>query len=223
MSDSKNIHNLEPKGRKGASHEGEDGELKISILLLAAGSSSRMGQSKQLLPWGSDTLLTHACKTALKTRVSHVAVVLGANAEKHSELLKSLSVDVVINSEWSTGMGSSIRTGVDYLIKKSPDLAAIVVMACDQPLISTDHLTQLMEKLRKEKSEIVATQYADTFGVPVLFSSKYFGDLMALPHSTGARKIVETNLKRATFVLFEEGKIDLDTPDDYAKFVNQQN
>lgn len=184
-----------------------------AIVILAAGASTRMGKSKQLLSWNDDTLLTHAVKTALQTQTSEVVVVLGANHQQHSALLAGMKVNIVVNHNWEMGMGSSLKAGLKYLNSSSkPD--CLLVMVCDQPFVTSQHLDQLIQKVETSNG-IVASGYAETAGVPAAFTSRFFEKILALDDSEGARKIIQSNKDLVTRINFPPGASDIDTPDQY--------
>jgi CTP:molybdopterin cytidylyltransferase MocA len=88
----------------------------IGIIVLAAGSSSRMGEPKQLLHFEGETLLRRAVEAALETACRPVIVVMGAVVtEKMREEVSSLEALIVVNELWTEGMGSSIRCGIGAL------------------------------------------------------------------------------------------------------------
>lgn len=193
-------------------------EPPFSILLLAAGSSTRMGQSKQLLKWDEGTLLGHAVSIALSANPYALVVVLGANEAAHRQVLSNRPVAVVSNPQWESGMGSSIKTGLAYMQKNIPEMG-VMIMVCDQPFLTSNHLCNLVRQAAQSGKKILATKYAGILGVPVFFASEALPLLQEIEDKEGARKIVNANPQLTDFVAFEEGKIDLDTPDDYAKFV----
>jgi molybdenum cofactor cytidylyltransferase len=190
----------------------------FTVLILAAGSSTRMGQPKQLLKWKDQTLLNHAAKTALDSGAFSTVVVLGSGAEQSRLALDNLPVEIVINPDWEKGMGSSLKKGVDHILKKLPPSAGVVVMVCDQPMITSKHLQQLFQKHMGETKLIIATRYADTFGVPAFFQSSLLPSMLALGDEEGAKKYIQQNMQRVDFVDFDDAKIDLDTPEDFANF-----
>jgi molybdenum cofactor cytidylyltransferase len=192
----------------------------ICIIVLAAGESSRMGQSKQLLKVDEETLLHRAVKTALDTEVDSVLVVLGSDHEKHRLVLQDQPVDYVVNPHWKKGIGSSIKTGLSKLMaeKKSPD--TILIMVCDQPYVTSDHLHKMIEVANHSKKEIIASRYADTAGTPALFINSAFDHLLNLGDGEGARKIINQSQSIA-FVELQHGEIDLDTPEDYNSFIQK--
>ncbi|HEU5292315.1 MAG TPA: DUF559 domain-containing protein, partial [Cyclobacteriaceae bacterium] len=159
--------------REGVSKRSEDGgELErgrrgtIAIIVLAAGSSSRMGQSKQQLLIDGKSLLIHSAQTAIKSEADKVIVVLGSEEQSHRKLLNNLSVDTVFNSRWQSGMGSSLKAGLNHAISKNPETSAVIVMVCDQPLLKPDHLNSLIKKYRDTNALLVASLYSNTTGVP---------------------------------------------------------
>src|SRR5580692_2476743 len=110
--------------------------IRVALILLAAGPSTRLGQPKQLLPFRGRSLLRHAAETALASSCRPVVVVLGASAERMKSELTDLPVMIAVNSGWESGMGSSIRAGLEALTNgKNADagVGAVVIMVCDQP------------------------------------------------------------------------------------------
>src|SRR5688572_7308214 len=111
----------------------------IGVVLLAAGTSSRLGTPKQLLRYNSQTLLKHSLQMATSSNAHPVVVVLGAFAETIAKETSIGAVHVVVNADWPEGMASSIRTGVKALLETDPDVEALILMVCDQPFV-TDSL-----------------------------------------------------------------------------------
>jgi molybdenum cofactor cytidylyltransferase len=198
-------------------------DSSIAILLLAAGSSSRMGQSKQLLAIRNEPLLVQAAKTALSAKASGVTVVLGAGEDKHRHIVKDMPLQIVFNENWQKGMGSSIKAGLHYLLKAQPDLQAVIVMVCDQPLLTTAHLDKIISTYRQTNKSIVASFYSGNAGVPVLFDKRMFPELIQLPDEQGAKKIIQRYELISARVDFPGGEIDLDTLDEYTAFQNKYN
>lgn len=195
--------------------------MGIGIILLAAGSSSRLGQSKQLLLYKGETLLINAAKAAIQSGADYCVAVLGANDSKHKENISALDMPTIYNSQWQEGIGSSIKAGLSYLqSRQNENLEAAVVMVCDQVYITAAHLQLLIETYKKNKNSIVASSYNDTYGVPAVFDSKYFQDIKELKGEEGAKKIISQFKKVVNFVDFPGGAIDIDTLGDYEKIVN---
>lgn len=187
--------------------------MEVGILLLAAGNSSRLGQSKQLVEVNGMPLLRKSAITALQTNYP-VLVVLGAQANEHQKVIADLKTEVVLNPDWRLGMGSSLKTGLNLLVEKYPALQAVLVLVCDQPYLTTTHLNTLIHKLETESQAIIASAYADTWGVPAIFRKELFTNLLQVADAAGARKIIQQLSDQVHSVKFENGEIDLDTPQD---------
>lgn len=199
----------------------EADSLQLGIIILGAGSSSRMGQSKQLLDIGGEPLLRRTAKVALDSKPNNLIVVLGSNSEEHQKVVSDLPVKIVRNEKWPRGMGSSIKAGLSDLLQLNTKTGAIIILVCDQPLLNAEHIDRLMENFKESKAPIVASMYANTFGVPALFTKSLFQDILSLDDDQGAKKIIQENLSQAILVPFPEGEIDLDTPEDYSAFKKQ--
>jgi molybdenum cofactor cytidylyltransferase len=191
---------------------------KVNILILAAGSSSRLGQSKQLLKIQGVPLLRKTVLTALATASHSVTVVLGHNFKEHLEAIQDLEIDVLHHVDWQNGMGSSIKAGVSHILKTQGDTQAIVILVCDQPYLTTEHLNSLIAARRTSGASIVASAYASTTGVPALFGKSMFAGLLELKAEEGAKKIMEKHAPSMVEIQFPPGEIDIDTPSDYARF-----
>lgn len=187
----------------------------VGIVVLAAGTSTRMGAPKQLLPYQGRSLLRHVVEMALDSICQPVIVVLGARAEQLQQELKNLAVQVVENLRWAEGMSSSICTGITALNATSNKATAAVLILCDQPFVSAQVINQLVEAYHFTGKPIVGSEYAGTIGVPALFSHSFFSELMALKGSEGAKQVITRNIDQVYSVHFPDGAIDIDTPEDY--------
>lgn len=195
---------------------------EIGILILAAGASSRMGVSKQMLPVGGTSLMGKTITTALETKLKNIVVVLGSNADEHRIAANEFPVTTLLNTEWQKGMGTSIKIGVNHLAKTN-SLQGIIILVCDQPTLSSDVLTSLVNKQKETQKPIIACRYANTVGVPALFMSDTFEKLRTLKDDQGAKKIILQNQNEVSVIDFPSGEIDLDTPEDYDNFIKNHN
>ncbi len=191
---------------------------KTAAIILAAGSSSRLGQSKQLLKIGSASLLRKTALTALASGMDKVVVVLGAGHEKHQQEIIDLPLQLVFNPDWEKGMGSSLKCGVRFLVETFPDADSVIVMVCDQPRLTSDHLKKIINTYCSRESAIVSSYYSGSPGVPVLFQRSLFKKLLDVNDEQGAKKIVKDLPASVSMVEFPEGELDLDTPEDLKKF-----
>lgn len=194
---------------------------QIAVLILAAGASRRLGHPKQLLPIGSQNLLQHTVECALGAGVQTVLVVIGAQAEVIKPTLDACPVQVVENPTWEEGMGASIRCGIAALSQVG-DFDGVIIVPCDQPFLSSQFLSTLITTFYRTRKHIIASQYADTVGIPALFTSSFFPLLLALGGDKGAKKIIQSNLDQTILIPFAEGTLDIDTPADAARFLNEE-
>ncbi len=192
---------------------------KIGGLLLAAGSSSRLGQPKQLLVFEGKTLIRRSAEVLIESGCEPVVVVLGAETEACTEELAGLSVTIHINSDWPSGMGSSIASGLGRLQTISSNLDAVMVALCDQPHVTTQHLKSLITEFQTSNAEIVAAEYGQTIGVPAVFAREIFPDLKRLDADKGARDIIRNHASETRTVPIDAAKIDIDTLSDYEALV----
>jgi molybdenum cofactor cytidylyltransferase len=180
----------------------------IAAVVLAAGASSRLGEPKQLVMLGGETLLERSVRVAREAACTPVVVVLGA---AYVEILASSSLGdtvPVINEEWQEGIASSIRLGVRTLGFIAKEAEGALLMTCDQPAVTAEHLHRLMMR-----QEVKASRYAGRNGVPAYFPKKYFGELMSLTGDAGARGL----LAQARFEELEHGELDIDTVEDITR------
>lgn len=200
----------------------ESNSMGVGAVILAAGSSSRMGSPKQILQFRGSTLLRRAAVAALDAGCRPVIVVTGANAELTRRELDGLDVSEVFNTHWATGMASSIRAGVEGLVSANADADAAVVMLCDQPHVTAVVISNLVAAHRNTGSSVVASTYGGSFGVPALFGKDLFAELGRLKGASGAKKVIERHSSVAHFIHFNGGDVDIDTPDDFSRLTTEE-
>ena len=195
----------------------------IGLILLAAGNSSRMGTAKQLLSYQGKTLLDRTIDTALKVfDRDHIILVLGADHNEIASKIENKNIQISINDDWQSGMASSIKVGLEALIKQFPDMEQCFISVCDQPYLTSDIFTEMFQLKENSNKEIIAARYSDTIGVPALFSKKYFEVLMELSGEQGAKKIILQNMEDVETFEFEKGAIDIDTKVDYENLKSKE-
>lgn len=181
----------------------------LSIIILAAGSSSRLGTPKQLLKLNNTTLLESITTKALQLS-SDVTVVLGGSFHKCYEVIKYLDVNIVKNENFETGMGSSIATGVSATSSSND----FFILLCDQPLIPLEHYKKMIEIHKQKEDQIVASRYALKLTVPAIFPNKYKEELMKLNGDKGAKNIIKNN-EALGIDLEKKYAKDIDTKENY--------
>jgi molybdenum cofactor cytidylyltransferase len=183
---------------------------KIGGLLLAAGGSSRLGRPKQLLQFRGQSLIRRAAETLVHSTCEPVVVVVGAEQKASRNKIAELSLSITANEDWRAGMSSSIKTGLAELLTIAPDVAAVVILLCDQPLINSEMIDGLVHTFDVSKSAIVAAEYDGVVGVPALFSREMFDELSKLDGDKGARDLIR-NADNIVTVAMPEAAFDIDT------------
>ena len=203
-------------------NKNQDSQRAVATIILAAGASRRMGEPKQLLPYRRQTLLSYIAQCAISSPCNPVIVILGANAEKiKPQIDHQVSLKLLKNNYWKEGISSSIRYGINYLQKQHSNIDAVVFLTCDQPFISAELIKQLIAAYYLTNKPIIASQYGETLGIPALFDRTFFSTLMQLQGDRGAKKIIQQYPDLANLINFPQGKIDLDTLEDYQKLISE--
>ena len=192
--------------------------MSIVAIILAAGGSRRLGQPKQLLNCEGETLLNRAIRLAFDAGASPVLAVLGSEFE---HILKSICAPGVIpvrNDQWRQGMGRSIAVGMRALSVCAPETDGVLLMGCDQPRLTADHLRSLIDAFVSHGGPaIAASSYACVRAIPAIFPHETFGKLRALSEDKGARSIIEQAPLPVVAVEFAGGEVDIDAPEDLAQ------
>jgi len=187
----------------------------VAAVVLAAGASRRLGQPKQLLMLDGETLLARSVRLAGEAGAAPVIVVIGANADLIGAAVPVDSADVVKNEEWEQGIASSIHAGVNSL---DADARGVLILACDQPRLSAEHLRGLIETFAAQsETSIVASAYSGVLGIPAVFPREAFPQLLALRGDKGARALLVRPPCPLITIPFPGGEVDIDRPDDLAQ------
>ncbi len=186
----------------------------ISIVILAAGTSTRLGRPKQLLDLGGEPLLRHTLRNALASRAGEVVLVLGNQAEEISVAVGELGQRTVMNPDFAAGQSTSLRAGIEAV---SADAFAAIVMLGDQPMVTSAMLDQIIERFEVTCAPIVQPVYGETPGNPVLLSRSLFPELLAIEGDQGARGVIKTHREQIDRVRVSVGLPpgDVDTEEDY--------
>jgi molybdenum cofactor cytidylyltransferase len=190
---------------------------KTGIIILAAGSSSRMGEPKQLMMYKNKTFLQHIIGEAKNANLEPVICVTGCQSDLITKSISRMEVTIVNNTHWREGIGSGISAGIKQLLLS--DVDSVILAVSDQPYVSSDLFRTMVAWKDKSGKGIVACSYAGTLGTPVLFSKDYFSRLKSLNGNQGAKNIVKLNLPDVCPVEFEKGSVDIDTKQDYEKLI----
>jgi len=189
---------------------------KYAAIILAAGDSSRLGQPKQLLNINGNTLLNYSIQKVKEAGVQNIYTVLGANSTQIIPTLTPSSC-VIINNNWKKGMGASIALAIKELYTYKYD--GVVILLSDQIYFEHVNITNLIEAKKNSSKGIIVSKYKEGQGPPVFFDKKYFNELTKLNDDNGAKSIIKSNIIDVSYVDFENGHIDIDTPEDVIKLL----
>jgi molybdenum cofactor cytidylyltransferase len=201
------------------SQEGQRRLMRMSVaaIIVAAGASSRLGQPKQLVLVDGEPLLQRAVRCAREAGAVPVFVVLGSSRERIEKALELCDATIIANADWEEGLASSIRAGVKAAAAGAVGAAGVLLMTCDQPRATVEHLRMMIEKFDGELNLVlIASTYAGIRGTPAIFPRTMFADLMGLRGDRGARGLLAKTSLPVVEIPLEGGEVDIDWPEDLA-------
>jgi molybdenum cofactor cytidylyltransferase len=188
----------------------------VAGIVLAAGTSSRMGQNKLFMELEGETLVRRAVGRVSKAGVDPLIVVLGHEAERVQRALEDITYLPVLNSEYERGVNSSLRAGI-HAAAATPARAAVVVLA-DMPFVTTAMIVTLVEKYRRSEAPLVVSDYDGVNAPPMLYDRSLFGELAASEGQGCGKHVVKRHRHEAESASWPpEALTDLDAPEDYAR------
>ncbi len=188
----------------------------VSALVLAAGESTRMGSTKQLMKLGQKTILETTVDNILKSEVKEVIVVLGHKAEKAAKLLNDRPIIVAVNRNYQQGISTSISAGLKFI---GPSTQAIIFALADQPFVDAGTINRLIDEFLCHQKGIVVPCYQGKRGNPTIFSRKYKHEFLSLRGDIGGREIMLRHPEDVLEVNVGCSGVltDLDTIEDYLR------
>ena len=212
----------------------------LAIVILAAGASSRLGHSKQLLEIAGNSLIYRvakiACALAEAFDLEQPRIITGKDADEVEQQLVDFAVSCHFNTHWQQGMGTSISFAVSELTitehtpteltltdltprekaksetsNSKPMPSHILLMTCDQVLLTFESLSRLIEKSQANPSAIIVAHYGGTSGIPTIFPQELFEQLRSLKPQQGAKKLIQEYSEQTIAVDIPEAIQDLDT------------
>ncbi|HTH96045.1 MAG TPA: molybdopterin-binding/glycosyltransferase family 2 protein [Stellaceae bacterium] len=201
---------LRPQPRSSA--KAENGKT-VAAVVLAAGKSSRMGESKPLIEVDGISFVERTVDAAIEAGAAPIVVVVGNDGEKIARRLDGRDVLIVENPDFAQGLSTSLKRGVEALPE---DVAGALICLADMPDVDAALMRRLMSAFDPvERRGIVVPVHGGRRGNPVLWSRQFFADFMALSGDVGARKLLDTHDEWVTEieVADEAPLLDLDTPE----------
>jgi molybdenum cofactor cytidylyltransferase len=193
-------------------------------IILAAGTSSRLGRPKQLLEIDGRMLLAKTVATTLASQLDHVVLVLGHESERIiaalGERLNDARISVTLNERYRDGMSSSLQHG---LLQVSGSFPSIMVILGDQPFLDHGTIDLLLAKFRDSDKDICVPCLKDRQGAPVILSSRFYKDIFSIRGDIGARNIIRDNPESVLRVEIENVDcfLDIDSEEDLQRFLQR--
>jgi len=192
----------------------------ISAVVLAAGTSSRMGkENKLLLPFRGESILRHVVSTLKKADIKRIVVVLGHEAEIVKRHVADLGVETIVNHRYENGMCTSFQEGVRALEGKF--LEGILLCLGDQPLVNEQSIRQLVKAFKADQTatKVFIVSHGGKKGHPVIFHPDTIADILNIPINGTIREVVHRYQTEYTKIETDDGVIkDVDTKDDYLRY-----
>lgn len=192
---------------------------QVAGILLAAGSASRMGQPKLLLPYQGQPLIQRAARIALTAGLTPTIVVTGAYAEDIHAACAGVPVEWVHNPNWRDGQSTSVIAGMQSL---PASIEAVIFLLGDQPLISPELIQGLIQTYAVTRPQILAPFVGGRRSNPVLFDRSVFHLLLQLQGDAGARSLFHLIPPSAMPWPDERLAWDIDTPADYERLLHPE-
>jgi molybdenum cofactor cytidylyltransferase len=192
----------------------------ISGILLAAGLSSRMGEPKQLLPFGESTIVETVVDSMLGAKFNEVIVVVGHCGAQVRAQLGTRPVRIVFNSDYREGMLTSAQTGIRTLQGNE----AFALMLVDQPFITSDLIDQVVSAYTQTNKGIALPSYNYKRGHPVIFHQRYAREILALDaESGGVRTLFKKYDDDIHYVTVDTDRVlrDIDYREDYERALRE--
>ncbi len=182
---------------------------RVYCAVLAAGTSSRFGSTKQLADIGGQSMVARAAATAEQACPGRTLLVAGHDAMRVVAASGGHCRGTAINANHAQGIGSSIACAARALQHVADGL---LITLADQPLVSASHLAELLKTFEENPDRPVASRYASTLGPPVIFPRSMLPRLVGLDGDRGAKRLLES--ADCVEIPCEDAAVDVDRPGD---------
>ena len=189
-------------------------------IILAAGTSTRLGRPKQLLMIDGKPMLARVIQCALQSELDHTVVVLGHQAAEIQKVLKSElnhpKLEIVVNRNFRSGLAGSLKTG---LTRVMADFSATMILLADHPFQETFIINTILNRYKNSDKAICVPVHRGRRGHPVILNQRFYAEMMSLCGDIGAREIIENHPEQLTLVELESARsfMDIDSEEDLAR------
>jgi len=193
----------------------------ISAILLAAGESRRMGEFKQLLPFGDKTFVEQCVDTLLEAQIPEVVVVTGHRAADVRRVLGDRKIKYTHNPDYHLGMTTSIKCGVQAV---NIAARAFLISLVDQPQITSKIISRIIEEYERMAPKIVVPTNAGRKGHPILIDATLRDQILSLDPTESLRQLVHLHSEGIAKVEIGSKSVleDCDFPEDYRRVIGER-
>jgi molybdenum cofactor cytidylyltransferase len=191
--------------------------MTVDLYILAAGRSVRMGRPKPLVEIGGISLLERSIRAGRASPARGVTVVTGSAHVEVEALAASLGAGTIRNEQYREGVASSVAAAARHAGVQAEPADGLLLAGCDQPFLTAGLLGCMISASREGRSRIVACEYMETVGIPALFPSDLWSELLDLEGDRGAKSILERHSGRLLRIGWEDGRINVNTMDDLGR------
>ena len=190
-------------------------EPRVAIVILAAGTSSRLGRPKQLLELDGEPLIRWTVRHAIAARAHEAVLVVGSRGDEIALAAGDCGQRTVLNPDFAHGQSTSMVAGIQAL---GDHADAVIMMLGDQPTVRPSLLNRLIERFGEDQPAIVQPRYSDGPGNPVLFAARMFPELLDVKGDLGAREVIKRHRSDVVFVDIDSpAPPDVDSDADYER------
>jgi molybdenum cofactor cytidylyltransferase len=190
----------------------------ISLVVLAAGESTRMKKNKLLLKINEETLIERVLKAAKGSSVGEIVVVVGYEAEKIKEELAKVCCRFAVNESFMKGQSQSVKVGLSAI---SADAEAVMILPADVALVDAQSINRVMDEYRRSKNRIVIASHQHQSGHPILIDRQLFPELRQIGEDTqGLKAVINRHKAEVNYVEVgtENVLIDIDTEQEFNRY-----
>jgi len=190
----------------------------ISLIVLAAGKSTRMKENKLLLRTNEETLVERVVSNATKSNADETIVVLGYEAEKIGDRLARLRCRTIVNDKFEKGQSESVKVGLSAVAK---DPKAVMILPADVALVEASSINKVIDEYHNSKSRIVIASYRHESGHPILLDRTLFPEISQIDEATlGLKAVIDRHRAEVKYVDVgtENVLIDIDTLEEFDEY-----
>jgi molybdenum cofactor cytidylyltransferase len=188
---------------------------RVAGIVLAAGSSTRMGRNKMLLTVGTRPLVRRSVQAALEAGLDPVLAVVGHEADRVRAAIAGLPCQVVFNPDYAVGMRVSLQAGVRAV---PGDVPAALIALADMPFVTAEMMRTVADRYHQGTAPLVVSEYGGVNAPPTLYDRALFAELLAMTGAGSGKQVLLRHKHQADVVPWPaEALADLDVPADYER------